>query len=384
MQTKLPETQGSHFWEIRQLALDNSAIDMSVGTTEFSCPARLAGLAAQYIRDNYNNYASFDGILPLRERISETFFRNYGKKYDPVAEITICAGPAQAATNVISTIVNEGDEVILTDPSYFTYSQAIRLNGGTPVHLPLKEPGFRIDWDDVRKMINSKTRLIILNTPHNPTGSVFGREDMQQLQRLTNGTGIYILSDEGFEYLVYDQEKHQSIAQFPGLASRSFIISGAGPVFHINGWNMAWCMAPANMMKEFRKVSECYGFSVSTPLQYALADYWDQSDELENVTELYQGKRNYFNRLLKGSPYLVEPAQGSYFQLISYKNLSSEADTDFALRLIKEAGVAAMPLSMFMHKKRNLHYLRFCFAKKNETLDEAARRLLSFAQKITA
>lgn len=382
MQTKLPETQGSFFWEIKNLAEEHNAIDMSVGQTEFSCPSGLADLANHYIRTNYNNYSPFEGLLALREKIAAQISKNYGKKYDPATEITICAGTLQSAASVINTVVNEGDEVILFDPSYFTYSQSIRLNGGTPVYVPLKEPGFRIDWEDMRKMINSKTRMIILNTPHNPTGSIFGKDDLQQLQRLTNGTGIYILSDEGFEHLVYDQEKHQSVAQFPGLASRSFIISGAGPLFHINGWNLAWCSAPKTMMNEFRKVHECNGFSVSTPLQYALAEYWSQDDGTENISELYQGKRNYFNRLLKGSPYTVEVAQGSYFQLISYKNLSSEPDTQFAIRLIKEAGVAAIPLSLFMHKKRNMNYLRFCFAKKNETLEEAARRLLAFAEKL--
>ena len=382
MQTKLPETQGNFFWEMKKLAIEHEAIDMSVGVTEFACPPKLAALAASFIHENYNNYERFEGILPLRQRIAETIFRQYGKKYDPETEITICAGPTQASSIAITTLVNEGDEVIIPDPSYFTYSQAVKLNGGTPVHLPLREPGFRIDWDDVRKMINSKTRLIILNTPHNPTGSVFGKDDLTQLQRLTNGTGIFIISDEGFEHLVYDQEKHQSIAQFNNLANRSFIISSAGTLFHINGWNIAWCCAPRNMMEEFRKVNECYGFSVSTPLQYALSEYWENAEDSESITELYQGKRNYFNRLLKGSPFSLEPSQGSYFQLISYKNLSKEPDTDFARRLIAEAGVAAMPLSLFMHKKRNLQYLRFCFAKKNETLDLAAKRLLQFAAKV--
>lgn len=381
MQTKLPETQGSFFWEMKKLATDYNAIDMSVGMTEFSCPVKLADLAATYIHDNYNNYSPFEGNLLLREKVSESIFKNYGKRYNPLTEITICAGPLQATTTAIATVVSEGDEVIVFDPSYFTYSQAIRLNGGTPVHVPLKEPGFRIDWEDMRKMISSKTRMIILNTPHNPTGSVFGKDDLLQLQRLTNGTGIYILSDEGFEHLIYDQEKHQSVAQFSNLASRSFIISGAGPVLHINGWNIAWCCAPQNMMQEFRKVHECSGFSSATPLQYALADFWDQAEETENITELYQGKRNYFNRLLKGSPYILEAAQGSYFQLINFRNLSTEPDIQFAQRLIKEAGVAAMPLSFFLHKKRNVNYLRFCFAKKNETLEEAAKRLLAFAEK---
>ena len=382
MQIKLPETQGSLFWETRKLALENNAIDMSVGMTEFKCPPRLVELASSYMLENTINYAPLEGIISLRERISESVQKNYGKFYHPESEITICAGMVQAATNVITTVVNEGDEVLLTDPSYFTYNQAIRLNGGMPVYVPLKEPGFRIDWEDVRKMINSKTRLIILNSPHNPTGSVFGKEDLLQLQRLTNGTSIYILSDEGFEHLVYDQERHQSVSQYSQLAARSFIISSAGPVFHINGWSISWCLAPANMMIEFRKVHENSAFSVATPFQHALASYWEGAQELEDITEFYHGKRNYFNRLLKGSPYIIEPSQGTYYQLINYKNLSSETDTEFTKRLIHEARVAATPLSLFMQKKRNLQYLRFCFAKRNETLEEVAGRLLEFAERI--
>lgn len=382
MQIKLPETQGSNYWETRVLALAHNAIDMSVDYTEFNCPPKLTELASTFIRENYNNISQNEGILPLRERISETFRINYGKTYDPVKEITICAGTVQAASTVITTLINEGDEVILFDPSEFTYSQAVRLNGGMPVYLPLKEPGFRIDWDDMRKMINSKTRLIILNSPHNPTGNVLKKEDLLQLQRLTQGTGIYILSDESFEYLVYDQEKHQSVAQFSNLAARSFIISSAGAVFHINGWSLAWCMAPEHLMNEFRKVHENFGFSVSTPLQHALSAYWDEADEITGITESYQGKRNYFNRLLKDSPYIVVPTSGTYFQLINYKNISQESDTEFARRLIVEAGVAATPVSVFMQKKKNSQYLRFCFARKNETLEEAASRLISFADKL--
>ncbi len=382
MQIKLPETQGSFFWETRKLALEYNAIDMSVGMTEFKCSPKLVELASSYMLDNAINYSPMEGILLLRERISESVQKNYGKFYHPESEITICAGLVQAATNVITTVVNEGDEVLLTDPSYFTYNQAIRLNGGMPVYVPLKEPGFRIDWEDVRKMINSKTRLIILNSPHNPTGSVFGKDDLLQLQRLTSGTSIYILSDEGFEHLVYDQERHQSVSQFAQLATRSFIISSAGPVFHINGWSLAWCLAPANMMAEFRKVHENSAFSVATPLQYALATYWEGAQETEDIMEFYHGKRNYFNRLLKGSPFIVEPSQGTYYQLINYKNLSLESDAEFSKRLIREAGVAATPLSLFMQKKRNMHFLRFCFAKKNETLEEVASRLLKFAEEM--
>lgn len=382
MQIKLPETQGSNYWETRVLALAHNAIDMSVDYSEFNCPPKLTELASSFIRENFNNISPHEGILPLRERISETFRVNYGITYDPAKEITICAGAVQAATIAITTLINEGDEVILFDPSDFTYSQAVRLNGGMPVYLPLKEPGFHIDWDDMRKMINSKTRLIILNSPHNPTGNVLKKEDLLQLQRLTQGTSIYILSDESFEYLVYDQEKHQSVAQFANLAARSFIISSAGAVFHINGWSLAWCMAPEQMMKEFRKVHENYGSSVATPLQLALSAYWDEAEEISGITESYQGKRNYFNRLLKDSPYHIVPTSGTYFQLINYKNVSQESDTEFVRRLIVEAGVAATPVSVFMHKKRNVQYLRFCFARKNETLEEVASRLISFANNL--
>jgi len=205
---------------------------------------------------------------------------------------------------------------------------------------------------------------------------------MLQLQKLTNGTGIYIVSDEGFEYLAYDQGKHQSVAQFSSLAARSFIVSSPGPLFHINGWGIAWCLAPAALMSEFRKIHEYQIFNVASPFQYALAEYFDHAGPLEEITEFYQGKRNYFNRLLKGTPFLLQPTKGTYFQLVNFKNLSSETDTDFALRLLNEAGVAAMPLSTFMHKRKNTQYLRFCFAKKNETLEEVAKRMTEFAGKI--
>jgi methionine transaminase len=381
MQTKLPETQGSSFWKMRNLALEQKAIDMSLGITEFNCPPALAEFAAAAIRDHYNNYAPVEGIFGLRKQISELYFGQYGRLYSPETEITICAGTIQAISTAITAVVNEGDEVIIFEPSYFTYSPSVRLNGGTPVYMPLKEPEFRIEWEDVRKMITSKTRMIILNTPHNPTGSVFGIEDLLQLQKLTNGTGIIVICDEGFEFLIYDSEKHKSAGQFENLAARSFIISSPGPLFHVNGWDIAWCLAPENLTYEFRKIHEFQVFNVSTPLQEALTGYLASAFSLEEITEFYQGKRNYFNRLLKGTPYILHPAQGTYFQLVNFINVSQEPDYDFALRLLTEAGVAAMPLSFFMHKKKNIPYLRFCFAKKNETLEEVAERMINFAGK---
>jgi methionine transaminase len=382
MQTKLPETQGSFFWEMRNLALEQKAIDMSLGITEFHCPSQLAEFAATAIRDQYNNYATVEGIFGLRKQISELYYRQYNKSYAPDKEITICAGTIQAISTAVTTVVNEGDEVIIFEPFYFTYSPSVRLNGGTPVYVPLSEPDFKIEWEDVRKMITSKTRLIILNTPHNPTGSVFGKDDLLQLQKLTSGTGIFVIVDEGFEYLIFDQEKHKSAGQFENLAARSFIISSPGPLFHVNGWDIAWCLAPENLTNEFRKIHEFQVFNVASPLQEALTRYFATAFSTEEITEFYQGKRNYFNRLLKGTPYIVQPTQGTYFQLVNYSNLSHEPDYDFALRLLTEAGVAAMPLSFFMHKRKNTPYLRFCFAKKNETLEEVAERMINFANRI--
>ncbi len=384
MQTKLPETLGSALWSMRNLALKSNAIDMSIGISEFHCPVRLSDIAAQLIRGQYNNYEPVEGYLSLREKVSQQYFGQYGRLYSPESEVTICAGPVQAVTTAITTVVNEGDEVILFEPSSITYGPAVRMNGGTPVFLSLKEPGFRIDWEDLRKIITTRTRLIILNTPHNPTGNVFGREDLLQLQRLINGTGIYVVSDEEYEYLAFDQDKHQSVGQFDQLATRSFIISSPGPAYHINGWDLAWCLAPSALMNEFRKIHEYQVYNVVSPFQQALAQFLETSGPGEEITEFYQGKRNYFNRLLKGTPYILQPSQGTYFQLINYSNLSKEPDQDFALRLLREAGVAASPLSVFMHKKRNTQYLRFCFAKKNETLEEVAGRLIGFAEKIKA
>jgi len=380
MQSKLPDSQSSYFWSMRNLALEKNAIDMSLGVTEFTCPVKLAEAAGRMIREQYNNEAPNDGLMALRVKVSELFHAQYGKAYDPEKEVTICAGIVQAVTTAITTVVNEGDEVIIFEPSFITYSPAVKLNGGTPVYVPLKEPDFRIDWEDTRKMITSRTRLIILNTPHNPTGSIFGKEDMLQLQKLTNGTGIYIISDEGFEYLAYDQDKHQSVAQFSNLYQRSFIVSSPGPLFHIGGWGIAWCLAPSALMSEFRKVNEYHVFNVAAPFQHALAEFWEHAGPMEEITEFYQGKRNYFNRLLKGTPFVLQPAKGTYFQLVNFKNLSTDPDTEFAVKLLNETGVAAMPLSTFMHKKKNTQFLRFCFAKKNETLEEVARRLIQFAQ----
>lgn len=381
MQIKLPDSLGNLVWENSKLALEHNAIDMAIGKTEFQIPERLTELGVHYLQQGQSNYSSLEGHLPLREQVSALIQKRYGRTYKPSSEITICAGVSQAAMVAISTVIGEGDEVIVFDPSYFTFNQSVKINGGMIVHVPLKSPDWTIPWDDVRKLINTKTRMIILSSPQNPTGMVRSREDMLQLQRLTAGTGIYILSDESFEFLVYDEQKHQSAALFQELAAKTFIISSPGALYSINGWSIAWCAAPEQLTNEFRKIHESSAYSVATPLQQALAHYMSENNDVDLVTEFYQGKRNYFNRLFKNSAFRMLPSQGSYFQLVDYSQLSDENDVDFSKRLIVEAGVAAAPLSIFSHKRKGQSYLRFCFAKQNSTLDEAARRLIEFANR---
>jgi methionine aminotransferase len=299
----------------------------------------------------------------------------YNHYYNPETEITITAGNVQAIMTAISSVVKEDDEVILFEPAYESYAPAISINGGRPVYVSLKQPNFHIDWEEVRKMITSKTRMIIINSPHNPTGAVLTDSDLIQLQHLTNGTNIVILSDEVFESIVFDNNTHQSVSRYEKLASRSFIVSSFGPLFNINGWGLAYIMAPEKLMGEFRRIQQFQIYNVNTPLQYALSEYLRMEDSMKDISEMYQGKRNYFNRLLNDSLFKVIPSQGSYFEILDYSNISDESDADFTVRLASEYGVGVIPVSAFLHEKNKLKMVRVCFAKNNETLEKAAERL---------
>jgi methionine aminotransferase len=373
--SKLSNTKENIFSSVNKLVTETGAIDLSLGKTDFPCPEKLADLAATYIRSGYNNYAPHEGIIELRDVISARVKRMYNHFYNPETEITITAGNVQAIMTAISTTVKDEDEVILFEPAYESYAPAISINGGRPVYVALKQPNFHIDWEEVRKMISSKTRMIIINSPHNPTGTVLTDADLIQLQRLTNGTNIIILSDEVFESIVFDNNTHQSVARYEKLAERSFIVSSFGPVFNINGWGLAYILAPERLMNEFRRIHQFQIYNVNTPLQYALSEYLQTEDSLQDVSEMYQGKRNYFNRLLNDSKFKIVPSQGSYFEILDYSNISDESDTDFTYRLVTEYGVGAIPVSAFLHEKNKLKMLRICFAKNNETLEKAAERL---------
>lgn len=374
-QPKFPNTKGSIFSAVNKLVTETGAIDLSLGKTDFPCPEKLAELAATYIRSGYNNYAPHEGIRELREVISSRVKGMYKHTYNPETEITITAGPIQAIMTAISSVVKDEDEVILFEPAYESYAPAIASTGARPVYVALKQPNFHIDWEEVRKMVTSKTRMIILNSPHNPTGSVLAETDFIQLQKLINGTNIVVLSDEVFETIVFDNSTHQSIAKFDKLAERSFIVSSFGPVFNINGWGLAYILGPEKLMNEFRRIQQFQIYNVNTPLQHALSEYLLTEDSKKDISEMYQGKRNYFNRLLGGSLFKIVPSQGSYFEVLDYSAISDESDTDFTYRLATDYGVGVIPMSAFMHEKNKMKLVRICFAKNNETLEIAAERL---------
>jgi methionine aminotransferase len=373
--SKLPSSKGSIFSVVNKLVNETGAIDLSLGKTDFPCPEILADMAGKYIRSGYNNYAPYEGISELREVISARVSELYNHMYNPETEITITAGHVQAITTAISSIVKDEDEVILFEPANESYAPAISLTGGRPVYVALKQPNFHIDWEEVRKMVTSKTRMIIINSPHNPTGSVLSDSDLIQLQHLTNGTNIVILSDEVFESIVFDNNTHQSVARYEKLASRSFVVSSFGPVFNINGWGLAYILAPEKLMNDFRRIQQFQIYNVNTPLQYALSEYLLTEDSKNDISEMYQGKRNYFNRLLGDSLFKVIPSQGSYFEILDYSKISDEFDADFTFRLASEFGVGVIPVSAFLHEKNKLKMVRICFAKNNETLEKAAERL---------
>ncbi|HEY6913904.1 MAG TPA: methionine aminotransferase [Paludibacter sp.] len=376
LQSKLPIVKGnSIFSAVNKLITETGAIDLSMGRTDFPCPEKLAELAATYIRSGYNNYAPNEGIIELREEISERVAQLYQHTYNPETEITITAGHVQAIMTAINSVIKEEDEVILFEPAYESYAPAIASTGGRPIYVALKLPDFHIDWEEVRKMITSKTRMIIINTPHNPSGSVLAESDLIQLQRLIIGTNIVVLSDEVFESIMFDNSTHQSVAKFDKLAERSFVVSSFGPLFNINGWGLAYIMAPEKFMYEFRRIQQFQISNVNTPLQYALSEYLRMDDSKKDITELYQGKRNYFNRLLGGSLFKVIPSQGSYFEILDYSAITDESDADFTFRLATDYGVGVIPVSAFLHEKNKMKMVRICFAKNNETLELAAERL---------
>ncbi len=361
------------------LANEYNAINLSQGFPNFEVSEELISLVNQFMKKGMNQYAPMQGIMPLREMIAEKMERLYQIKYNPETEITITSGGTQAIYAAVASLIRPGDEVIVLEPAYDSYIPAIELNGGIPVHIHLQAPDYHIDWNDVKNAINARTKMIMINTPHNPTGAVMTSTDMKELENITSGTDLLILSDEVYEHILFDGLRHESVCRYPKLAERSFLIFSFGKTYHTTGWKMGYCLAPENLSAEFRKVHQFMVFCANTPIQHALAEYMKKKETYDALPDFYQRKRDYFTGLLKGSKFKFKPTPGSYFQLLDYSAISQEKDTEFAKRLTKEHGVASIPVSVFYQDPVDNHLLRFCFAKTKETLEQAAERLLKIS-----
>ena len=370
--SKLPNVGTTIFSVMSGLAKEHNAINLSQGFPDFDGDPKLLKLAQKYLSHAYNQYAPMPGVLALREQIAALIQHCYGAVYHPESEITITAGATQGIYTCIAAFINKGDEVLVFEPAYDCYIPAIEVNGGIVKPVSLEYPGFTINWETVRRNVTDNTKMIIINSPHNPSGTTLKKEDLVELEKLVSGRNIIVVSDEVYEHMVFDGATHQSVARFKNLISQSVIVSSFGKTIHATGWKIGYVAAPKELMSEFRKVHQFLVFCVNHALQMALADYLKDESIYKDLHMFYEEKRNYFRSLISSSRFGIEPCHGTYFQLLNYKNISEEADTDFAIRLTKDKGLASIPLSVFYTGKQQQQLLRFCFAKKQETLQKAA------------
>jgi aspartate/methionine/tyrosine aminotransferase len=373
--SKLPDVGTTIFTVIGQLSAEHQALNLSQGAPNFACEPQLVEAVAQAMRSGHNQYAPMSGVAALRTALADKVERLYGARYDADEEITVIASASEGLYSAISALVHPGDEVIYFEPAFDSYAPIVRLQGATPVAIKLSLQDLQIDWDEVAAAINSKTRMIIVNSPHNPTGSVFGEHDVERLSALTRNTDIVILSDEVYEHVVFDGNIHHSMARHPQLAERSVIVSSFGKTYHVTGWRVGYCMAPAALMNEIRKVHQFMVFSADTPMQYAFAEALGNPQSYLGLADFYQQKRDLLASALQDSRFELLPSRGSFFLLARFSGFSNESDNDFAVRLIREAKVATIPLSAFYSDGTNTGIIRLSFSKDNETLLEGARRL---------
>jgi methionine aminotransferase len=374
--SKLPQTGTTIFTVMSALANELGAINLSQGFPDYECSPHLVELVNQAMKNGHNQYAPMAGVMALREQIAQKTERLYGAIYNPETEITITAGGTQAIFTAISAVIHPNDEVIIFEPAFDCYAPAIKLMGGVVKSLELEPPDYRIDWNMVKKLITNRTKMIILNSPHNPTATILHQEDIDELSAIVKTQDIYILSDEVYEHLIYDGEKHQSMAIYPELRQRSFIVASFGKLCHTTGWKIGYCLAPAELTQEFRKIHQFIVFSVNTPIQYAITEYLRDEQVYLALPDFFQQKRDHFRQGLEQTRFKLLPCYGSYFQSVTYDAITDDKDADFAIRLAKEFGVATIPTSAFYNKGTDHHVLRFCFAKKQETLDKAVDRLV--------
>lgn len=375
LRTKLPELPESIFTTMSVMAKEQNAINLSQGFPNFEPDPRLIELAAKAMRDGYNQYAPLGGIYPLRATISEKIHRLYGREYHPQTEITVTAGATQAIYTAIAAFIWPGDEVIVLKPAYDCYEPSIKAQGGKPVLVQMRLDDYSVNWELFKKALSPKTRMVIINTPHNPSGRTFSRSDMERLQNLLRDTDIVVLSDEVYEHIVFDDNSHESASKYEDLSNRSIVCASFGKTFHVTGWKMGYCAAPKPLMKEFQKIHEFNVFCANHPLQRALAEYLKAEESYRSLGSFFQQKRDLFLAGLQGSRFKFVPSQGTYFQLLDYSEITEEGDVDFAKRLTAEKGVASIPISVFNKDGLDNRQLRFCFAKKEETLKRATEIL---------
>ncbi|MBT8253765.1 MAG: methionine aminotransferase [Flavobacteriaceae bacterium] len=372
--SKLPALETTIFAVMSALANKHNAINLSQGYPNFPSDPKLMELVNKAMKGGFNQYAHMNGEPALRQAIANKFELLYDITYHPENEIIVTAGATQAIYTAITAVIHPGDEVIVFRPAYDSYVPSIELNGGKPVSIQLSSPDYKIDWDVVRKKITSRTRMIMINSPHNPSGTVLSEGDLLNLQQITSGTDILVLSDEVYEHIIFE-ESHQSVCRFPELKTRSFITASFGKTFHNTGWKIGYCCGPKDLMDEFLKVHQFNVFSVNHPMQVALAEYLKNADHFLQLSEFYQKKRDLFLDLVGSSRFKFNPSKGTYFQAADYSAISTENDMEFSRWLTVEKGVACIPVSAFNLNKKDDHMVRFCFAKTDETLKQAAEIL---------
>jgi methionine aminotransferase len=374
--SKLPDVGTTIFTVMSSLASELNAINLGQGFPDFPMSDDLIALVNEAMKKGFNQYVPMQGYMPLRESIAEKISFLYNAVIDPAEQITITPGGTYAIYTALTTVLQPGDEVIIFEPAYDSYIPNVVVNNAKPILINLKFPEYRIDWEEVRKKITPRTRMIMLNSPHNPTGTVLREEDIQQLRSVVADTDILILADEVYEHLIFDNLQHQSIIRFPDLLQRSFVCFSFGKIYHCTGWKLGYCISTPTLMKEFRKVHQFNCFSCNSPTQVGLAKFLQNKTAYLALGKFMQEKRDYFQQLMSATKFNALPSYGSYFQVYDYSRISNESDTEFTLRITKEYGVASIPVSVFYKSGKDDKVIRFCFAKKNETLENAVERLM--------
>lgn len=376
--SKLPNIETSIFSVMSKMALEHNALNLSQGFPNFPSDPVLNALVDQAMSDGFNQYAPMPGDFELRMEISKKIENLHNHFYNPENEITITAGATQAIFTTIAATISKGDEVIIFTPAYDCYAPTVELFGGKIVPIQLRPPFYSPDWQEVANKISSKTKMIIINSPHNPTGMLFSEEDMLQLQALAEKNDLLVLSDEVYEHIIFDGNVHQSASKFEGLSKRSFITASFGKTFHNTGWKMGYCVAPERLMVEFQKIHQFVVFCVNHPIQKALATYLKDEAHYLKLSDFYQQKRDFFMHLMEGSNFKIIPSKGTYFQMLDFSEISNESDIAFAERLTKDFKIATIPTSVFNEGGKDFKQIRVCFAKTDETLAQAAQILKQF------